>query len=241
MRKVWKVISIIGIGLVGVGCTKVQENEVNKQKVTINQEVVEQVAGQWYQEDQGVTPYQLIVKGKRIEMHTPTLHETVIVDETKDNQIVTHLEDSKKTTYRFDLGENELTILRSYRLDEGKNSKGGDLAPIVLHREKEITLNGVLGQWQSTEEDYPGYIIMRATFDPDKMELWQAQNEAMENAEISTLTLTKHDGESLTFMNEDESMSYHLSYYSNQKLLFSRQTNNEGINWAIRPYILERK
>lgn len=139
------------------------------------------------------------------------------------------------------MNEEEIIVYRSYRIEQTSDElvSGGDLAPIELKKERTLTKETILGQWKSTEPDYPAFIRIKATFDPDKIELVIAKNAETEELETVPLTFEARESE-LIYFNNDQTIRYSFSYDKESRMILSSFSTQKGATRTVRPWILER-
>lgn len=219
-----------------VGCKKESKQKVEKK--TIDNDVVQKIVGRWKDDSYDYGDYVISVDDKTIHFNS----EILTIEYTENNEIYAHEKDDKKFHYDFVIEDEQIIIYPTYEIEQTSDEPvtGGDLAPITLKKNPEISTRNILGKWKSTESDNPAYIQISATFNPEQVELILGKDENLTDVHPITLILENKNSYSLLFLNDEKTMNYDFSNYAGTKMvLFSSETekNNDS---TTRPYILER-
>ena len=219
-----------------VDCNKESEKKIEKK--TIDNELVQKIVGSWKDDSYDYEDYVISVDKNTIHFNS----EILTVDFTEDNIIYAHEKDDIKSHYDFVFEKDQIIIYPSYEIEQTSDKKvvGGDLPPITLKKNPEITTRNILGKWKSTESDNPTFIQINAMFNANQVELTIRKDENSTDAQPILLTLDSKDSSSLNFLNEDKTLNYTFSNYESTKLILGTSTTEKNIEEASRPYILER-
>ncbi|WP_086313806.1 hypothetical protein A5821_001347 [Enterococcus sp. 7F3_DIV0205] len=217
-------------------CTA-QKGTVEGAKKDIDKKLVHKVAGSWVANNYDYGNYELVYDGKTLTYNSMKLE----IEYTEGNRVFTHQAHDKTAHYIFEAKEDEIIVYPSYKVEQSGDELvvGGDLAPIELKKTRTISKESIFGRWKSVESDFPAFIQVRATFDPNKIDLLIAQTEESEKNEIIPLTFETGESE-LIYLNKEKTIRYSFSYYEETKMLLNSATTEEGVEGTARPWILER-
>ncbi|MHC5226808.1 hypothetical protein ACYSNW_00870 [Enterococcus sp. LJL99] len=219
-----------------VGCKKEDETKVKLE--TIDTTLVQKIVGEWQDDSYDYDEYIISVDNQTIHFNS----EILSIISTENNKIYTNEKNDKKSHYTFVVENDAVIVYPSYEIEQTSDEimVGGDLAPITLKKSPEISTTNILGSWKSIESNYPAFIRVKATFDPDQIELIIEQNEETTNSNPILLTLESKSHSSLTYLNEDKTVNYTFSNYENRKLILGTSATGKDVIGEGRPYILER-
>ena len=185
--------------IICVGCRKESKQKVEKK--TIDNEVVQKIAGEWKDDSYDYGDYVISVDNKTIYFNSDIL----TIEYAENNKIYAYEKSDKKAHFNFIIKDNDIIVNRSYEIEQTSDTPvaGGDLAPITLKKNPEITTRNILGQWKSTESDSPAFIQINAMFNTNQVELIIRKDENSTDTQSILLTLDSKNGSTLNFLNED--------------------------------------
>ncbi|WP_207694105.1 hypothetical protein DOK67_0001958 [Enterococcus sp. DIV0212c] len=236
MKKYLRVVFLVSVLIIIASCAaKKVKTEVAKKD--IDKQLVHTLVGSWFADSYDYGNYEITYDDKNLNFNSTQLE----IKYTEDNRVFTHQKEDKKLHYIFEVKEEEVIVYPSYEVEQSGDELvvGGDLAPIQLKKEPEISQERILGRWKSTESDYPAFIQVRATFDPNKVELLIAQEENSKEFELISLTF-ENGGTELNYLNGTKTIRYRFSIYEDGRMIINSSTTQEGVEGTARPWILER-
>ncbi|ALR99941.1 hypothetical protein ATZ33_00655 [Enterococcus silesiacus] len=236
MGKFLKVVFFCSASIFLASCSS-KEATVDDSKKRIDESLVQILAGSWKANSYDYGDYEIVYDKKSLMFNSEKLE----IEYTEGSSVFTHQANDKTFHYIFEVKEEAVIVYPRYEVEQSGNEllSGGDLAPIELKKARTISQESILGRWKSVETDFPVYLQVRATFDPNKVDLLIAKTENLEDVE--TIPLTFESGKSeLIYLNEDKTIRYSFSYYKETQMILSSSTNKEGVEGTARPWILER-
>ncbi|MBO0440850.1 hypothetical protein [Candidatus Enterococcus ikei] len=236
MEKYLRVVFLVSVLIIIASCAakKVKTEDTKKD---IDKKLVHTLVGSWFADSYDYGNYEITYDDKNLNFNSTQLE----IDYTEDNRVFTHQKEDKKLHYIFEVKEEVVIVYPSYEVEQSGDELvvGGDLAPIQLKKAPEISQERILGRWKSTESDYPAFIQVRATFDPNKVELLIAQEENSKEFELISLTF-ENGGTELNYLNDTKTIRYRFSIYEDGRMMINSSTTQEGVEGTARPWILER-
>lgn len=235
MEKFLKAVFFCSASIVLVSCSS-KAAVVDDSKKRIDETLVQRLAGSWKANSYDGN-YEIIYDEKSLTFNSEKLE----VEYTEGSNVFTHQANEKTIHYIFEVKKAAIMVYPSYEIEQSGNEllSGGDLAPIELKKTRTISQESILGRWKSAETDFPAYLQVRATFDPNKVDLLVAGTENLEAVEAIPLTFESGESE-LIYLNEDKTIRYSFSYYKETQMILSSSTNKEGVEGMARPWILEK-
>lgn len=236
MKEIGRVVFLCWASIVLASCNSPKVS-VEDSKKGIDESLIQRLAGSWVANNYDYGSYEIVYDEKKLIFNSEKLE----IEYTEDSRVFTHQAKDKTFHYIFEVNEEKIIVYPKYEVKQSGDElvSGGDLAPIELKKTRTISQESILGRWKSTEPDFPAFIQINATFDPNKVELLIAKNESLENSEAIPLTFETGETE-LIYLNKDKTLRYSFSYYKETQLILSSSTNKNGAEGTARPWILER-
>lgn len=215
----------------------VKKGTNNKLNRGIDETLVHTLTGSWVADSYDYGNYQISYDEQALTFNSIALE----IEYTEGNRIFTHEKKDKAFRYIFEVKDEEIVVFPSYDVKQSGDelAVGGDLAPIELKKTRILSKESILGNWYSTESDFPEFIQVRTTFVPNEVDLIIRKSEDAEEFETIPLTFESR-GSELIYVNKERTIRYSFSHYEGTKMLLTSSSTREGAEGSARPWILER-
>lgn len=204
-------------------------------KKEIDTALVEKLTGHWYSDSYGSASYLITSENDSIYFDGTNLK----IEYTQGNRLIAHVSEDETFHYTFEINDDSAIVYPHF--DVSESATGGDLAPIVLKKEQQLSVESILGTWYSTESDYPAFIQIKATFNPESIDLVLAKDEHSSENETIPLTFEhKQDHAHLLFLNADQTVRFTFSIGKNNHLILYSASTTTDLEGTARPWLLKR-
>ncbi|OJG67301.1 hypothetical protein RV09_GL002867 [Enterococcus moraviensis] len=236
MKNSLKGLFLVAISIFLASCSA-KKMPTEESKNEIDQQLVESLPGSWVANSYDYGNYEISYEDKKLCFNSEELE----IEYTEENRVFTHQEKDKSFHYIFEVNKDGITVLPHYEVKQtGKELiTGGDLAPIMLKKQRILTKENLLGRWKSVEPDHPGYFEIKATFDSTKIDV--LLSETAEFKEVETIPLTAEKGNSaLVYIDESKTTKYIFTKHEEAQIILNTSSTQTGAEGTARPWILER-